>query len=77
MTTVAKKLDLPPLIELRDQLLSRLPGIIRHIVMYGSYAQGEAKENSNVDVLVVVEEASPDVIEETRAVRYEVMARYE
>ena len=77
MMIVATNLDLPPINDLRDHLLSRLPGLIQRIVMYGSYARGEAGEDSDVDVLVVMEECSPSVVEETRAVRYEVMERYQ
>ena len=76
MMTIATKLDLPPIIELRDHLLSRLPGLIKRIVMYGSHARGDAGKDSDVDVLVVVEEYSTSVVEETRAARYEVMERY-
>jgi hypothetical protein len=75
--TLTTELDLPPVNELRDRLLSRLPGLIQRIVMYGSYARGDAKEDSDVDVLIVVDESSPSVIEETRAVRYQVMENYQ
>ena len=75
--TVATELDLPPINDLRDHLLSRLPGLIQRIVMYGSYARGEAREDSDVDVLVVVDETSQSVVEEARAVRYEVMEHYQ
>ena len=74
---VATELDLPPINDLRDHLLSRLPGLIQRIVMYGSYARGEAREDSDVDVLVVVYKTSPSVVEEARAVRYEVMEQYQ
>jgi predicted nucleotidyltransferase len=75
--TVATELDFPPINDLRDHLLSRLPGVIQRIVMYGSYARGEAREDSDVDVLVVVDEISPSVVNKARAVRYEVMEHYQ
>jgi predicted nucleotidyltransferase len=77
MMTVATELDIPPINDLRNHLLSRMPGLIQRIVMYGSYARGEAGEDSDVDILIVVEESSPSVVEETQAIRYEVMARYQ
>jgi len=73
--TVTTELDLPPINDLRDYLLSRLPGTIQRIVMYGSYARGEA--GSDIDVLIVVDESSPSVVEELRATRYEVMERHQ
>ena len=75
--TLTTELDLPQINDLRDHLLSRLPGLIQRIVMYGSYARGDAKEDSDVDVLIVVDESSPSVVEETRAVRYQVMENYQ
>lgn len=74
--TVATEVDLSPINDLRDRLLSHLPGLIQRIVMYGSYARGEAEDGSDVDILVVVKESSPAIIEKTRAVRYEVMERH-
>lgn len=77
MMTIATETDLPQINDLRDNLLSRLPGVIQHIVMYGSYARGEAEEDSDVDVLVIVEDSTPSVIEEMRTARYEVMEQYQ
>jgi hypothetical protein len=77
LTKMASELDLRPVNDLRDQLLIRLPGIIQRMVMYGSYASGEAGEDSDVDLLVIVDESSPSVVEEIRAARYNVMKRYQ
>ena len=38
----------------RDRLLAELPGQIEQLVLFGSYARGEAHPESDVDVLVVV-----------------------
>ncbi|MBS1250130.1 MAG: hypothetical protein MAG431_01720 [Chloroflexi bacterium] len=70
-----KDVDLSPINDLRDTLLSRLPGIIQRIVIYGSYARGEAATGSDIDVLVVLDDSSPSVIEEARAARYDIMAQ--
>lgn len=75
--TVITELDLSPIDDLRDHLLSRLPDIIQRIVMYGSHARGEAGKDSDVDVLVIVDDSSPSVVDEMRSVRYEVMERYQ
>lgn len=47
----------------QQALLAAFPGQIRRIILYGSYARGEATPNSDVDVMVVVaweEERLPD-----------------
>jgi predicted nucleotidyltransferase len=73
--TIAPKVDPPQIKELRDRLLIRLPETIQRIIIYGSYARGEAGDESDMDVLVIVLESSPMIVEEIRSVRYEVMER--
>jgi predicted nucleotidyltransferase len=40
-------------------------------------ASGEAEDDSDVDLLIVVDESSLFIIEETRSVRYDVMERHQ
>jgi predicted nucleotidyltransferase len=65
----------PVLNELRDQLLSRLPGRVRRIVLFGSRARGDFDDASDFDVLILLEDCAPSVVERARSVRYEVMER--
>jgi predicted nucleotidyltransferase len=59
---------LPPrvreaLVAFQHTLLEAFPGQIRRIILYGSYARGEAALDSDVDLMVVVawqEERLPD-----------------
>ncbi len=47
----------------QQALLAAFPGQIRRIILYGSYARGNARPDSDVDVIVVVaweEERMPD-----------------
>jgi predicted nucleotidyltransferase len=71
VTTVAEAPvleKLPPrvreaLAAFQQALLAAFPGQIRRIILYGSYARGEAAPDSDVDVMVVVgweEERLPD-----------------
>ena len=59
--------------ELREQLLDRLAGSIRRIIVFGSRARGSPNQDSDLDVLIVLRETLPWVLEQARSVRYEVM----
>lgn len=61
--------------ELREQLLSRLPGLVRYIILFGSRARGGAQKDSDMDVLIVLDHSVPDVLQQIRAIRYEIMQR--
>jgi predicted nucleotidyltransferase len=42
----------------RERLARELPGRTRRLLLFGSYARGEAHEDSDVDVLVLLAHAS-------------------
>ncbi|MEM2914566.1 MAG: nucleotidyltransferase domain-containing protein [Candidatus Bathyarchaeia archaeon] len=44
--------------ELREKLVKELKGGVKSIIVYGSVARGEATEESDVDIMVVLEEHS-------------------
>ncbi|HMQ52302.1 MAG TPA: nucleotidyltransferase domain-containing protein [Anaerolineae bacterium] len=49
--------------EYRRRLLEALPGEIERLILFGSYARGDARSESDIDVLVVVnwpQERLPD-----------------
>jgi predicted nucleotidyltransferase len=46
------------LAELRDLLRARFGARLREVTLFGSHARGEAHEESDVDVLVVVDDLS-------------------
>jgi UTP:GlnB (protein PII) uridylyltransferase len=43
--------------EIKDHLIDRYGDDIRQVVVYGSYARGEATDDSDLDVLVVVSDS--------------------
>ena len=44
--------------EYKDMLLAELPGQIERIILFGSYARGDARPESDVDVMVVNQKIS-------------------
>jgi predicted nucleotidyltransferase len=52
--------------EIKDHLIDRYGDDIRQVVVYGSYARGEATDDSDLDVLVVVSD-SLDPVEVERS----------
>ncbi|MCB0226942.1 MAG: nucleotidyltransferase domain-containing protein [Anaerolineae bacterium] len=40
--------------EYKDLLLAELPGQIERLILFGSYARGDARAESDVDVMVIV-----------------------
>lgn len=52
--------------EIKDYLIDRYGNGIRQVVVYGSFARGEANDDSDLDVLVVVSD-SLDPIEVERS----------
>ncbi len=44
---------------LKSYLKRKYKDRIKDVILYGSYARGEAKEDSDVDVIVVVEKIDP------------------
>ena len=51
--------------EIKRYLKDRYGNKIKKVILYGSYARGEATEDSDVDVLIVVsDDLDPDEVEE-------------
>lgn len=63
--------------DLADQILASLPGVVQRVVLYGSRSRDDFDAASDLDVLVVLNECTPAVLERARAARYEVMQRWQ
>jgi predicted nucleotidyltransferase len=48
---------------------------MRRIVLFGSRVRGDFDDSSDMDVLVVLEDCAPAVMERARSARYQVMER--
>lgn len=59
--------------ELKERLLAAGGAHIRKIIVYGSRARGDAGPDSDMDVAVVVDERSPELVRALRDAAYEVM----
>lgn len=65
-----------PWIVLRDRLVSEVGDSISQIILFGSQARKNARDDSDVDLLVVVKERTTSLVENLRSIRYEVMMQY-
>ncbi len=48
------------LVDFRQRILNLFPGQVSQIILYGSYASGQARPDSDVDVMVVVRWTDPE-----------------
>lgn len=63
--------------EFVNKALQRFNGQIVSIVLFGSRARGEAKDDSDMDVLVVMSDASPSIRKEIRYLAVDVWLRHD
>ena len=63
LTWLTREHDLKTLRNAPYQLLEELPELsaIRQMIMYGSRARGGAREDSDLDLVALVDEASPEL----------------
>ena len=60
--------------EYRRALRTRHPGVVARMVIYGSKARGDAHEDSDVDVLLVVRNEAVDLKRKLRRIGYDLAA---
>lgn len=59
--------------ELKNMLPSDVMGHLRKIIIFGSRVRGEATEDSDLDVVVLVDEKTPEIEKSLEDVAYQVM----
>ena len=63
-------------LEFVKRVNEQLNGQLQSIVLYGSRARGEAEPNSDMDILIVLRDSPPALLEQVRAIRYDVMRHH-
>jgi len=63
--------------ELKESLLKRFPGRIKLVRLFGSKARGDYDGESDTDLLIVVDEADPQLIREIDDIDYEISEKYD
>jgi predicted nucleotidyltransferase len=63
-------------VEFARQVRERLGPRVREVVLFGSRARGDARDDSDYDVVVVVDRHSPEVRETLLAIEVDLLDRY-
>ena len=58
----------------RLELRTRHPGVVAHLAIYGSKARGDAREDSDLDMLLVVRDDAADLKRPLRRIGYDLAA---
>ena len=61
------------LTQLREELSRALPDNLQQVTLYGSYARGDARVDSDVDLLVVLRQANEADREAVHQIAYQLM----
>jgi predicted nucleotidyltransferase len=67
----------PVALEFAGQVRARLGARVRQLVLFGSRARGEARQNSDCDILVVVDRRDPGMRDSLLKIEVELMDRYD
>lgn len=59
--------------ELKNRLSAEIAGHLRKIIIFGSRVRGEAVEGSDLDVIALVDEKTPEVEKKLEDIAYQVM----
>lgn len=64
---------LPLVLMARDAIVRKLPVAVHMVVLFGSEARGEGTSESDIDLLIVLEENDRQTVERVQDVVYDVM----
>jgi len=71
------KSDKELILELKKQIYSELEKHIRRLIIFGSRVRGESMKDSDLDVLVLVDEKTPEIEQRLEDIAYQVMWDYD
>ncbi len=61
------------MVDFRRRLSSELEGHLKRLIIYGSRARGEAHEESDLDVIALVDEKTPEIEKHLEDIAYQIM----
>ncbi len=61
------------ILKFKNRLPSDVKGHLRQIIVFGSRVKGEAKEDSDIDVIALVDKKTPEIERRLEDVAYQVM----
>ncbi len=61
------------ILKFKNRLPSDVKGHLRKIIVFGSRVKGEAKEDSDIDVIALVDKKTPEIERRLEDVAYQVM----
>jgi uncharacterized protein len=61
------------LLDLRKKIPVELAKHIQRLLVFGSRARGESTKDSDLDVLVLVDEKTPDIVKRLEDIAYQIM----
>jgi len=65
--------DMDLILEFKKRLSSDLANRIKRFIIFGSRAQGKAMEDSDLDVIALVDEKSPELEKRLEDIAYQIM----
>jgi predicted nucleotidyltransferase len=79
METLLKNIDIAPVLHIFKDELKRLYGNnLKNLILFGSYARGDFKQESDVDVLIVLQSFSSvfEEIDRMSHIKYQLLLDY-
>lgn len=77
MAMVLTDIERQGLEEFKQRVREKFPGRVKQFILFGSRARGDAAEDSDIDVLVLVENRDPELDSELRHLAYAIEKKYD